>query len=125
MAEQIVDSVAEDRRLVSDAVYRARRVLGLTNQELADVLGVSRRSVERMRSGRFHLDPSRKEWELALHLIRLFRSLDAICAGDEEVVRQWMRNANDDLGDIPKARIRSVDGLITTLHYVDSNRALA
>lgn len=125
MAEQIAEQTAEDRRLVTDAVYRAARVLGLTNQDLADALGVSRRSVERMKSGRFQLDPAKKEWELALHLIRLFRSLDAICAGDEDVVRQWMRNPNDDLGDVPRARIRSIDGLISTLHYVDSNRALA
>ena len=125
MKPDLANQTSEDRRLVTDAVYQASRALGLTNQELADVLGLSRRSVERMKGGRFQLDPAKKEWELALYIIRLFRSLDAICAGDEEVVRQWMRNPNDDLAYAPKARIRSIEGLISTLQYVDSSRAVA
>lgn len=116
---------AEDRPLVTAATLRAADILGLRRGELAAVLGLSPRSIDRMRQGGYGLHPDRKEWELALLLIRLFRSLHAVCAGDEAVVRQWMANPNADLEAVPKDCIRNVSGLVSVLAYVDSQRAAA
>ena len=41
------------------------------------------------KSGKIPADP--KKMELALHFIRLFRSLDAIAGGDANTVRSWMQ----------------------------------
>lgn len=114
-----------DTRLVTRAVVNAADNLGLTSVQLARVIGASEATVSRMRHGRAALSPAHKHWELALLLIRLYRSLDAICAGDSAVVRAWMRGYNRDLGGVPAEQINRVQGLTATLAYVDSSRAAA
>lgn len=115
----------EDRRVLGTAVLAAAEALGLTSGRLARVLGVSAATVSRLRRGNYRLNPAGKEWELALLLVRLHRSLDAICAGDETVMRQWMSHRNHDLGDvIPRERIEAVAGLVTVLDYLDAQRAV-
>jgi hypothetical protein len=77
-----------------------------------------------MKRGDFHLDRDSKPFELALLLVRLFRSLDAITGGDEAVGRQWLRNENTALGGRPAEKILSISGLMDVLAYLDARRAL-
>ncbi len=114
----------DDRRILTEAAAGAAARLGLKNTQLARILGVSPATVSRMRQGTYRLEPERKEWELALLLVRLLRSLDAICAGDERVVRQWMKHYNTDLEAVPMERIEAVAGLVDTLEYLDAQRAV-
>ena len=65
-----------------------------------------------------------KAWELSLLLVRLFRSLAAICASDETVMRQWMAHENRALQGIPSEQIRRVDGLVAVVDYLDAQRAV-
>jgi len=115
----------DDAELVTRAAVSAADSLGLTSAQLARVIGASTATVSRMRHGRAQVQPGHKHWELALLLIRLYRSLAAICAGDEAVVRAWMRNYNRDLNGVPADMIDRIEGLTTTLAYVDSSRAAA
>lgn len=116
-------STASDGRLVTTAFLRAAKILGLDKKRMAQVIGVGERTLDRMRSGEKTLKPDSKEWELALALIRLYRSLDAVCASDEKVVRQWMQSPNKDLDAVPAERIVSIEGLMSTVDYVDAYRA--
>lgn len=47
-----------------------------------------------MRNGGYRLVPETKVWELATLLVRLFRGLDAIRAGDEAALRSWLDSYN-------------------------------
>lgn len=110
--------------MVTKSVIRAAERLALTNRILAGALGVSEATVSRMGSGSYALDPDSKPFELAVLLIRLFRSLDAIVGGDVEVARAWLRNHNTALGATPLSLIPSIAGLVNVVAYLDSRRAL-
>lgn len=109
--------------MVSKAVCRAAELLGLTNAALARTIGVSEATASRLRTGATMLEPDTKPYELALLLVRLFRSLDAIVAGDEASRQSWMAAANHALGGVPKDLVQTVTGLVTTAEHVDAARA--
>lgn len=115
---------ASEGAIVTKAVLRAAGRLGLSNRVLGRTLGLSEASVSRMGSGAFVLTPGDKPYELALLFIRLFRSLDAIVAGDESAARGWMASENLLLGGIPARQIETLPGLINVLGYLDARRAL-
>jgi DNA-directed RNA polymerase specialized sigma24 family protein len=110
--------------VLTTATIRAADFLGLSSGDLARVLGVSPASVTRMRQGSFRLERGSKAFELAQLLVRLFRSLDSIVGGDGESLRSWMTSINTALGHRPMELIQTVRGLVATVDYVDSRRAV-
>lgn len=68
--------------VVSKAAIRAADHLGLKQQALGRVLGLSNATVTRLKVGRSSLPQGSKPYELALLLIRLFRGLEAMMGGD-------------------------------------------
>ncbi|SRR5579859_303967 len=117
-------SLQQQQAVLTTATVRAADFLGLNSGDLARVLGVSPASVTRMRQGTFQLDRDSKAFELAQLLVRLFRSLDSIVGGDGDSLRSWMTSSNTALGHRPVELIRSVRGLVATVDYVDSRRAI-
>jgi hypothetical protein len=91
--------------------------------ELAVILGVSAATVSRMSSGRYLLQPDRKEWQLAALFVRLFRSLDSITGGREELSRSWLRSHNDALLAAPASLLGEVASLVRVVQYLDAHRA--
>ncbi|HWB15777.1 MAG TPA: MbcA/ParS/Xre antitoxin family protein [Vicinamibacterales bacterium] len=113
---------AEDAASVlAKATLSAARRLGLTNRDLAVVLGASEASVSRLARDRA-LRPGSAETSLALLFVRLFRSLDAITGGDEAKARAWFTAFNRHLGGAPAERIRSTEGLVNVVQYLDAIR---
>jgi len=112
-----------DGAIVTKAAVRAAARLGLTNRALARVLGVSEATVSRMGAGTYLMKTADKPYEVALLFLRLFRSLDALSGGDEQVARAWLRNDNLALGGAPAALMESLTGLITVVGYLDARRA--
>lgn len=115
---------AREEAVVAKALVRAADRLGLTNRELARILGLSEASVSRLRRRAFRPGRHDKAFELAVLLLRLYRSLDAVCGGDLAVMRRWLRSPNEALGGVPLARISSVTGLVDVVAYLDSRRAV-
>lgn len=113
-----------DGALVTKAALRAAARLDLSNKELARILGLSESTVSRMGAGAYTLPPDQKAFELALLLVRLFRSLDSIAGGDQVVAKAWLRAENSALGGAPLERIMGIAGLIETIAYLDARRAL-
>ncbi len=111
----------EPGAVLTKAVRSAAARLGLRNRELAVVLGTSEASISRLRGSRT-LDPESKEGELALLLVRLFRSLDALVGGDERRARAWLHARNEHVGGVPAERIRQVEGLVDVVQYLDAMR---
>ncbi len=108
-------------QVAAKAAFRAAAELGLSQRDLAEAIGVSGATVSRMKDGGYDL--AGKPLELALCLIRVFRSLDAIVGGDSASLRGWMANRNDVLGGSPKALVLTATGLIEVMQYLDSARA--
>lgn len=107
--------------VVTKAVTRAASALGLTQRELARVLGVSEATVSRLTHGKT-LDPEKKEGELALLLVRIFRSLDALVGGSAEAARAWFSAENLHLGGVPRERVQTTEGLVHVAQYLDAVR---
>ena len=107
--------------VLAKAVLAAAARLGLRNRVLAVVLGTSEASVSRLQHGR-GLDPASKEGELALLFLRLYRSLDALVGGDDTKASAWLAAMNTHLGGIPAERIRTVEGLVDAVQYLDAMR---
>ena len=117
------DTTQQRQQVLTKALVSAADIMELRQVTLAKTLGVSEASVSRMKTGGYLLKAAGKEWELAALLVRLFRSLDAIMAGDERSLRSWLQSYNTALGESPINLITSVTGLAKTVNYVDAYRA--
>lgn len=111
----------DSAQVLAKAAINAASRLGLRHKQLAEVIGTSEASVSRLRGGR-GLDPANKEGELALLFLRLYRSLDALVGGDDVKARDWLHSMNDHVGGIPADRIRTVEGLVDVIQYLDAMR---
>jgi uncharacterized protein (DUF2384 family) len=108
--------------VLSKAVVRAAATLGLTQRELAAILGVSEATASRLCAERYRLSPERaKEWELARLFVRLFRSLDALW-GHGEDARAWLAAPNLALAASPRELLASIEGLVRVVDYLDAAR---
>lgn len=107
--------------VVTRAAQRAAQALGLNQRELGEVLGVSEAKVSRLGTESW-LVSGRKEFELAIQFLRLFRSLDALVGGDEQKARAWMHAENHYLGGVPAKLVTSIAGLIGVVEYLDAMR---
>lgn len=111
------------QRVLTSAVIKAAEIMELRQALVAQTLGVSESTVSRMKAGRYLIKEGSKEWELAALLVRLFRSLDAIVAGDERSLHSWLQGYNNALKGAPITLITSIAGLTKTVDYVDAYRA--
>ena len=107
--------------VLAKAVLNVARQLGLNQGELADVLGMHRTAVSRLKKSP-SLDPGSKQGELALLLVRLARALFALTGGDEAWSKHFMVTPNQVTGGIPKEQIKSVQGLVSVVEFVDAVR---
>lgn len=107
--------------VLTKALLRAADRLALRQRDLAAILGSSEASVSRLNQER-RLDPASKEGELALLFLRAFRSLDALVGGDTAAAREWLHADNTHVGGIPAERIRTVEGLVDVVRYLDAMR---
>lgn len=112
----------EESSVLTKAVTRAAALLGLTQRQVAEVLGLSGPTTSRLFNGKYLLSPTRsKEWELAVLFVRLFRSLDALW-GHEGTARAWLASYNASLGASPLELIKGAAGLVRVVDYLDHAR---
>lgn len=115
---------AWDSALVTKAAIRAADKLRISNKVLAGVIGVSEATVSRMKNGKHALEAGGKPFQLAVLLLRLYRSLDALIGGDDVAASAWLSNTNTALGAAPIELIQSVSGLMNVIQYLDARRAI-
>ena len=109
--------------VVAKALVRAAQRLGVSQSELAEVLGTSAASVSRTFGGERPIAPDSAEGRHALLFLRLFRSLDTLVGGDEDKARRWLDARNAHLGgQPPRALLTSTPGLVRVAEYLDAMR---
>ena len=112
----------EPRRVLSGAVTRAAALLEINQVELAQILGVSPSTVSRLANGAYLLDATKKEWELGALFVRVFRSIDALVGSNDAASRTWLNGANEALHGRPAELIRTTEGLVRVVQYLDAAR---
>jgi hypothetical protein len=120
MRPRLRSSSPDQAAVLTKATRRAAEHLGLTDAALADVLGVSPSSVSRLGDSR-NIDPTSREGECALLLLRIFRGLDSLL-GDVGSCKKWMAAHNNHLRGVPAELVRSVEGLVNVIRYLDAMR---
>jgi transcriptional regulator with XRE-family HTH domain len=123
LAHDRTAAAPRDAAVLAKALGRAAEALGLSGAALAAVIGASEATVSRLIRGERTLAPASKSGELALLVVRLYRSLDALVGHDGAARLAWMRSRNDALHGVPAELIRSAAGLVTVVAYLDSMRA--
>jgi len=119
---QPLPAALSEAAVLSKAAVRAARLLDLTQRDVSAALGVSEATASRLFAGKYLLSPDRaKEWELARLLVRLFRSLDALW-GHEDTARTWLASDNLALAARPRDLLRSVEGMVRVVAYLDAAR---
>jgi len=121
MSYPLRSSNPDPASVLTKALLSAAARLDVRNRQLAQVIGTSEASVSRLSTTRA-LDPESKQGELSLLFLRLFRSLDALMGGDEAKARAWFKAENAHVGGVPAERIRTVEGLVDVVQYLDAMR---
>lgn len=115
-------SIEDRARVVTTAALRAADALQISKTTLGRILGLSPASISRLAGGS-PLRPGSKPYELALLLLRVYRSLDSIMGGDRALAREWLESDNCVLGGRPIDRLVSITGLTEVAAHVDAFRA--
>lgn len=116
---------AGKEQVLSKAVVNTASYLNLPKAKLAHILGVSPATVSRLCGQTYLLSPEKKEWEFAVLLVRLFRSLDSIVGGSAEDARKWLHSENKGLGGSrPVDLIEKTEGLVRVVSYLDAYRGI-
>ena len=132
MKDHLVKAVADGVRVyaavTTDLVNEAIRRHGchaVAAAALGRTIGLSEPTVSRIVSGNKQIAPTSKEGELALLLVRVYRSLDALVGTDDQKRQTWMNTHNKALGGKPLQLVQKAEGLVATLNYLDGMRAPA
>ena len=109
--------VANKADVLGRSAYSAGEYLGLNRAEVGEVIGRTRSTIDR--NG---IDPDSKSGELALIMVRIYRSLYALMGGDKENMQHFMSTPNHGTGGIPAEQIQHVEGLVHLCGYLDAIR---
>jgi transcriptional regulator with XRE-family HTH domain len=107
--------------VLGKAIINASKQLGLKQAEVACAIGMHRTAFSRLKKNP-SLDPTSKQGELALIVIRIARALFALTGGDESWIKRFMHTHNKITGGIPAKQIAKLEGLMSVLRFVDAIR---
>jgi putative toxin-antitoxin system antitoxin component (TIGR02293 family) len=115
----------EKTKVLTKAVINTASYLDIPKNKLAHILGVSGATVTRLYTDAYRLSPNKKEWDFAVLLVRLFRSLDSIVGGSAQDARAWLNSENTALaGKKPADLIATTEGIVRVVTYLDACRAV-
>lgn len=110
--------------MVLEAACRAATLLGLSQAQLARVLGIDPSTLSRRINASRGLDEGSREYEAALLWIRLFRGLHAVVGGQDAAARAWLSSPNLAFAEArPADVIQTAEGLVRVVQYLDAHRA--
>jgi len=107
--------------VLATAIHKLKDDIKIKPQDLAAIIGQHRNTVDRcLKKG--ELDPKSKPGELALLLIRVYRSLFALNGGDRQAMIHWLNTYNYHIQGIPLDEMKTVMGLSRVVSYLDAMR---
>ena len=108
----------QEAQVLATAFLNAGKELGLSQSVLAEIINRDRSSISR--SG---INPNTNSGELALMLIRIYRSLFVLMGGESVQMKHWMQTPNIHTGGVPADQVcHSIQGLVKIVEYLDAMR---
>lgn len=108
--------------VLTKAICNVSKFYSLTGKDLSKIIGISESSASRISQGTKIISPHTKEGEMALLLLRIYRSLNAMLGNNHEKAKLWLNSQNKYFRNKPIDEMKTVPGLIAVLNYLDAMR---
>jgi len=114
-------SVPAQEAVIAKALKNLKNMWRLANVDVAAIVGVDDSVISRIDSTRaFH--PDKKAGQLALLLIRAYRSLGAFLGDRVDLQQEWLRADHVVFNQSPLEAMKTPEGLAHVVMYLDSMR---
>ena len=110
---------ASTASVLAEAVLKTADLLGLSNTQLAAVMGLDLMSMNQIEFSTV-LEPTSAHGEAGILLVRLYQSLSALTGGDSEWIDYFMNAFNTATDGIPIQQIQTREGLEKVLTVVEA-----
>ena len=108
--------------ILTKAICQLAKFYSLSGKELSQIIGISESTVTRLAQGKKLISPHNKEGEMALLLLRIYRSLNAMVGNSHEKAKLWLNSPNQYFKNTPLEEMKTISGLIGVLNYLDAMR---
>lgn len=108
--------------VLTKAICNLSNFYSLSGKDLSKIIGISEASASRISQGKKLISPHTKEGEMALLLLRIYRSLNAMVGNNHEKAKLWLHSQNKYFRNKPIEEIKTIPGLISVLNYLDAMR---
>lgn len=105
------DVALREALALTKALLRSAQGLGMTNQDLAALLGADEAKIGRFANDGDRFRPESHEWEVALMAVEIYTALFRLVGGNEAHIGAWMRGYNRALDASPLELIGTLEGL--------------
>lgn len=112
----------QEEIVLTKAICNLSKLYSFTGKELSDIIGISESSASRLNQGKKFISPYTKEGEMALLLVRIYRSLNSMVGNNHEKAKAWLNSQNSYFQNKPIEEMKSIPGLISVLNYLDAMR---
>lgn len=112
----------QEENVLTKAVNNLAKFYSLTGKDLSKIIGISESSASRISQGTKLISPHTKEGEMALLLLRVYRSLNAMVGNNHEKAKLWLNSQNKYFTNTPIEEMKTIPGLIGVLNYLDAMR---
>jgi uncharacterized protein (DUF2384 family) len=112
---------AQEEAVLTKALCKLAKFYSLSGKDLSKIIGISESSVSRLGHTKL-ISPDTKEGEMALLLLRIYRSLNSMVGNNHEKAKLWLNNPNKYFRNNPLEEMKTVAGLIGVLNYLDAMR---
>lgn len=108
--------------VLTKAINNLSKFYSLSGKDLSKIIGISEASASRISQGIKLISPYTKEGEMALLLLRIYRSLNSMVGNNHEKAKLWLNSPNKYFRNKPIEEMKTIPGLIAVLNYLDAMR---
>ena len=115
------DNALRKEIVLAKALENLKNSWNLTGKELAEIVGVDDSVISRLSQATvFH--PDKKQGQMALLLIRAYRSLGAFLGDRMQLQQDWLRAHHQVFNQRPLDAMKTPEGLAYVVMYLDAMR---
>jgi hypothetical protein len=118
-----IDQVEDNPRRLSQAVMQVTAMLGLYHAELARILQTDCPGIGQLASGQQCLQQGTTAWRQACLLVRCYRALYRLHAGDGTAMYHWLHVYQPALGGIPHLLLVDEQQLAAVVKWLEAGTA--
>ncbi|KTD66154.1 MbcA/ParS/Xre antitoxin family protein [Legionella spiritensis] len=119
----ISENIQPRKNLVlTKAFCNLAKFYSLTGKDIKHITGISEAGFTRLNQGVKFISPDTKEGEMALLLLRVYRSLNSLVGNNHEKAKRWLNSRNQYFKKTPLEEMATVAGLVSVVNYLDAMR---